>query len=71
MGQARTSADYGLSFAAVELLVSRSGPGSLLEFWQRSGETGRWEAAFPEAFGTSPAAFYRDFARYRAAGFRS
>ena len=70
MGRARTSADYGLSFAAVELLVAKSGPGSLLEFWQRSGETGRWEAAFPEAFGTTPAAFYRDFARYRAAGFR-
>jgi hypothetical protein len=71
MGQARTSAEYGLSFAAVELLVSKSGPGSLLEFWQKSGETGRWEAAFPDAFGTSPAAFYKDFARYRAAGFRN
>ena len=70
MGEARTSADYGLAFAAVELLVSRTGPGSLLEFWQKSGETGRWESAFPEAFGTSPAAFYRDFARYRSTGFR-
>ena len=65
------SAEYGLSFAAVELLVSKSGPGSLLEFWQKSGETGRWEAAFPQAFGTSLAAFYKDFARYRAAGFRN
>ena len=70
MGEASTTAEYGLSFAAVELLVSKSGPGSLLEFWQTSGETGRWEAAFPEAFGTTPAAFYRDFARYRAGGFR-
>jgi propanediol dehydratase small subunit len=70
MGEAHTSADYGLAFAAVELLVSRSGPGSLLDFWEQAGATGRWEAAFPDAFGTTPAAFYREFAAYRAAGFR-
>jgi hypothetical protein len=68
--EARTSADYGLAFAAVELLVERSGPASLLEFWEQAGATGRWESAFPDAFGTTPAAFYRDFAAYRSAGFR-
>jgi hypothetical protein len=70
LDSARTSADYGLAFAAVELLVSEAGRDSLLEFWERAGETGRWESVFPDVFGTTPARFYREFAAYRAAGFR-
>jgi hypothetical protein len=68
--EARTSADYGLAFAAVELLVSQAGRDSLLDFWEQAGATGRWESVFPDVFGTTPAKFYREFAAYRAAGFR-
>jgi hypothetical protein len=68
--EARTSADYGLSFAAVELLIGDSGTKTLLEFWERAGSTGRWEGAFPDTFGTTPARFYRSFERYRAQGFQ-
>ena len=69
--EARTSADYGLSFAAVELLVGTEGTRPLQEFWEAAGSSGRWEAAFPDAFGTTPARFYRTFAAYRARGFRN
>ena len=67
--RAATGADYGLGFAAVELLVRDEGSRSLETFWEEAGSTGRWESAFPDAFGTSPARFYRDFAAYRAGGF--
>jgi len=70
MHQVRTGADYGLAFAAVELLVEDAGSGALLDFWEDAGSRGRWEAAFPDAFGTTPARFYRTFAAYRARGFQ-
>jgi hypothetical protein len=61
---------YGLAFAAVELLVSEHGRGSLERLWARTGDTGDWELAFRETFGEPVARFYRDFETYRAAGFR-
>ncbi len=70
MHQVRTGADYGLAFAAVELLVQDAGSGALLDFWEDAGSRGRWEAAFPDAFGTTTARFYRTFAAYRARGFQ-
>ena len=68
--EARTSADYGLAFAAVELLASEAGRDSLLDFWEQAGASGRWESVFPDVFGTTPAKFYREFAAYRGAGFQ-
>ena len=67
----RTSAEYGLAFAAVELLVRRADPDALMRFWRRAGSSGSWERAFADAFGTTPARFYRAFAAYRARGFRT
>lgn len=69
--EARTSAHYGLSFAAVELLVQGRGPDALMDFWEAAGSSGRWESAFPDAFGTTPTRFYRTFAAYRARGFHT
>ena len=71
LDEIRSGADYGLSFVAVELLVDGSNPGALLEFWEDAGSRGRWEAAFPDAFGITPARFYRAFAAYRARDFQS
>jgi hypothetical protein len=71
MRETRTSADYGLAFAAVELLVRDAGPRSLLDFWSQAGSSGRWEREFSDAFGITPARFYRAFAAYRARGFRT
>ena len=68
--QANTGAEYGLSFAAVEMLVRGSGPGVLEGFWEEAGSTGRWDRAFSDAFGSSPARFHRAFEAYRARGFR-
>ena len=68
--QVRTGGDYGLAFAAVELLVQDAGSGALLDFWEAAGSRGRWKAAFPDAFGTTTARFYRTFAAYRARGFQ-
>jgi hypothetical protein len=70
LDEARTSADYGLSFAAVEFLVDGPGSRALLRFWEEAGATGRWQPAFARAFGTSTGRFYRAFAAYRARGFR-
>jgi hypothetical protein len=71
LDQARTGSDYGLAFAAVDLLVDRAGSGALVEFWKEAGSTGRWERAFPRAFGTTPATFYRTFSAYRDRGFQT
>lgn len=69
--EARTGADYGLAFVAVERLVEDTGSGALLDFWKEAGATGRWERAFPDAFGTTPPRFYRSFSVYRSQGFRA
>jgi hypothetical protein len=70
LDEARTGSDYGLAFAAVDLLVDGVGSGALLHFWREAGSTGRWERAFPDAFGTTPTRFYRTFSAYRARGFQ-
>jgi hypothetical protein len=64
-----TGSGYALAFAAVELLVTRSGEPSLLRFWRLTRRTGRWRLAFRSAFGSSVGAFETEFERYRAAGF--
>jgi hypothetical protein len=70
LDDARTGSDYGLAFAAVDLLVDETGSGALMDFWREAGSTGRWERAFPHAFGTTPTRFYRTFTAYRARGFQ-
>lgn len=71
LGEVRSGSDYGLSFAAMELLMSHAPPRALLDLWRRAGATGRWAAVFSEVFGRSPARFYRQFAAYRLRGFRA
>lgn len=67
----RSGSDYGLAFAAVELLMSQTPPRALLDLWRRAGTTGRWAATFSEVFGHAPSAFYGLFSAHRLRGFRA
>ena len=62
--------EYGLAFAAVELLVARHGHDALEAFWERTGATGDWERAFRRVFGEGVERYYREFDAYRSNGFR-
>ena len=65
----RPGTEYGLAFAAVELLVARNGHDALQAFWERTGATGDWERAFRQAFGEPVHRYYKQFETYRRGGF--
>ena len=74
---AGNSESWALSFLAVDWLVKHAGERSLLEYVRLlprgdAGDddyeprAGSWEAAFAQAFGLTPDAFYDQFEAYRA-----
>jgi hypothetical protein len=62
--------DAGVGFLAMEQLVTRSGEGSLFDFWRRFGaptdEEYRWRDVFADTFGLTVDAFYTEFDTWRA-----
>jgi hypothetical protein len=57
---------YSVGWLACERLAAQYGPDKLArQFWVSLARLRNWEAAFTEAFGVSPAAFYADFEAYR------
>jgi hypothetical protein len=57
---------YGVSQAAAQRLVDRSGENSLRSVCNTVGSGSSWQTAFQQTFGLSISAFYADFDSYRA-----
>ncbi|MGB0331491.1 MAG: hypothetical protein ACPGPE_06705, partial [Planctomycetota bacterium] len=55
---------YDLGAWAIAWLCHRAGPDVLIERFYPAVEALGWEAAFEEAFGLAPAAFYAEFDRF-------
>ena len=59
--------DYAhwVGLAALTILIERSGPGTVIDFWRnlapRKGVTRSWQTAFRETFGLSSQEFYKLF----------
>lgn len=58
---------YSLAYLAVESLVTKSGPDSLIDYFDLRGDGQSHAAAFSAAFGLSSTTFYSQFAAERAA----
>ena len=61
---------YPLSYLATELLTAERGPTACREYWRALSRGKPWEAAFTDAFGIGPEAFYARFEEYRSRGFQ-
>ena len=53
---------FPVCMAAVDLLLQKPGPASLVAFWRAIGQGTPWQAAFQQAFGLTVDAFYAEFA---------
>ena len=58
-------AAYALAFRAVDRLVARTGPRSLISFCESVAAKGEWRDAFEIAFGIPVDTFYAEFERTR------
>jgi hypothetical protein len=58
-------ASYALAYRAVDRLVSRAGPRSLITFCESVDSDVGWDAGFEQAFAVSVDDFYADFERTR------
>ena len=65
MAAAGRDRGYGLSLAAVALLMDGSGPPSLAKFWRAIGWGTSWQKAFESAFGRGIEEFYAEFEALR------